>query len=697
MLMDNNPSKRRRTSHTTSLRISGPTTPSPQKPRREPTRSTPRRKSFQSPTKASLARFNPELLARSSQSARLSSRRLNELGNGSSRTSLPFSPPRSSVSGESQRTAETSRQVAKANATENDNLHHTGLQERTPDPSVEAEQSQESTRILDTDAPDEPLPPRPQTMSRRQFVSDPSNRLAPIANMVPSAGSKAITIHFPTPKRLAPVAPRRSARLSGGKSHDVLSDRRDVAEEGGEPDLPPTLMDMGLDEPHTPGGLSQASTPRKKRRPEQKPSSSTPARRAVIDQVDLEESRSTRDLASTQDREDVDIANDAGIKEDLKRQLLSELRQLEEEVVTLENELSRAESENRRLREKPPDRQGINEPIYLTKTAQRPIVEASKFTVKGSQLSWGAFLPFAKRRKPVAAAPVLPIPDGPPPSHYPIDLDDPLPYLQLFTPLTFTSTSKLFPSSATAVNSNRAEQQHVIKATSPEHLLTASMALTVDIATHTITALSIASLSGWAERELGKWIRSRADSSNVAGRDISSICWAIGRYWELAEKRARYMVRCEENHPELLLLAFSGDPSTVLKTGGRHQSHIALTSGENHGSFEAMRDVIEAAFRGMQPGPSSSTRRRQISRQLGRSSLSFCREDVQLLITWTISFDWTGDTHSQVTAVASMPEAWTRADSRASLAKIPKLFRDLVAEKGVSRATEIIVGLLFPE
>lgn len=256
-------------------------------------------------------------------------------------------------------------------------------------------------------------------------------------------------------------------------------------------------------------------------------------------------------------------------------------------------------------------------------------------------MSWGAFLPFSKRRKPAAAAPVLPMPDGPPPSHYPIDLENPLPYLQVFTPLTFTSTSKLFPSSATAVSPSRQQQQHVITATSPDQLLTASIALTADVTTHTITALSIASLSGWAEHELGNWIRPRAVSSNTAGKDISSICWAIGRYWELAEKRANYMIKCEESYPKLA-------SSRQQASSGISGSQAPGLDGDH--DSEQMEDADN-------PKRMAISNRSKISRRLGHSSLTFRWQDVQLLIAWDISFDWTGEAQSQVTAVASMPDA----------------------------------------
>lgn len=264
------------------------------------------------------------------------------------------------MSGESQRAAETDSQIAKTSTLDDEVPRHTVLQERTPDPSVE---SQESTRLLDTEAPDERFSLQSQMTSRRQFVSDPSNRLAPVANMLLSAPSKAIKIHFPTNK-VPPVTPRRSARLSGGISQDISSERRNAVEEGDEPDLPPTSMDMGLDGPKTPAGLSQTtnSTPRKRRGTGQKPSSSTPARRSTAVEGE-EELRRAQDVESNRDREDAAAAYDVEIKEELKRQLMSELRQLEEEVISLEGELSRVESENRLLREKPPDQQGVNRPM----------------------------------------------------------------------------------------------------------------------------------------------------------------------------------------------------------------------------------------------------------------------------------------------------------------------------------------------
>ena len=40
--------------------------------------------------------------------------------------------------------------------------------------------------------------------------------------------------------------------------------------------------------------------------------------------------------------------------------------------------------------------------------------------------------------------------------------------------------------------------------------------------------------------------------AKAANRDLSSICWAIGSYWEIAKKRAEYWQKCETAFSHLI-------------------------------------------------------------------------------------------------------------------------------------------------
>ena len=261
--------------------------------------------------------------------------------------------------------------------------------------------------------------------------------------------------------------------------------------------------------------------------------------------------------------------------------------------------------------------------------------------VQASHISWGRFLPFSKRRKVTPKTSTLPIPDGPPPSHHPIELENPLPYLQAFTPLTFLPAHKLSPLRPPIAKSNQASQQHAFTVASPQQLFSATVVMTVDTDTHSITTLSITRLSPWAERELGKWIRARAESSDVGGKDVSSICWAMGRYWEMAQKRARFWIRCQECFPELV--------STRARRG---QQHAADEDGDVSGE-----EGPPTSPGGGQTRTIKLFDRCNVSRHLGRSNMMFQRRDVRLLIAWDISLDWTGEGQSHVSATASVPPA----------------------------------------
>ena len=620
--MDSAPSKRRKTSYTTSTPIDAPTTPSPQRPRRDAAnaRTTPRRASFRSPTKASIARFNPELIARP-RSASSSDRRNSRwsLPGTASPTRRPLSPPRSSVA------SVTSVSVAEASAAHesgpsgiggSNNARAALLQEETPTSSVEPA-----------------VPPRPETETHTQRLLASSRRW-PAALGDPGSAPRKPEERVVGPKvvaaaqdhaHLAPLSQRRkSTRVQGRPSLPApVADELPTADDG-EPDLPIPPSPLGV----STGGANRApmgllSSPI--RRVGRAKDSLAIARPPLAELTTLTPHHGTVTKPQTSGLSSArlgarmdDVVEESTRQQETWARLIAQLQELETEVRGLEQTAEAAKT-------------------TAAAASQRKapsVPRASPDDSISSTTSLSGFLPFAKpRRKAAKTSSSLPVPDDPPPSHHPIKLENPLPYLRVFTPLTFTSTTRgVVLSSASASASAPAPadrdaprtapakyKEHIISATSPQKSLVAVLCLLVDASAHDVAALQVLSLSPWAEAELGRWIRERADAATPAGRDISSTCWAVGSYWLLAKRRAQFWTKCVQSFGAL-----------VSTSSGLHRPPAKKTSF-----------------------------RCSLAAHLGRSSLVFRRGSVQLLLTWSISFDWTGEAESRVYVRTALPDACT--------------------------------------
>jgi hypothetical protein len=224
-----------------------------------------------------------------------------------------------------------------------------------------------------------------------------------------------------------------------------------------------------------------------------------------------------------------------------------------------------------------------------------------------------SFLPFSTR--------IIPPPKSrqsqhkPVASHRPLELDNPLPYLEMFTNFNITTQLNL-PRGRVFPGSNRVHQKHIIELTGPQKLLTASIAIVIDILAKTIIDLQILRLSPWAERELGVFIRARAQEQN-----LGNASWAVGTYWEIAKKRAEYWHKCESAFARLIPGATDRD-------------------GENDTEASKLKAIA----------------RKDFNRHLGRDVLVLQDRHVLLRIMWKIGFDWTGEAESDIGVEAAVPE-----------------------------------------
>ncbi|KAF2097898.1 hypothetical protein NA57DRAFT_57073 [Rhizodiscina lignyota] len=337
-----------------------------------------------------------------------------------------------------------------------------------------------------------------------------------------------------------------------------------------------------------------------------------------------------------------------------KRKLQQELKLLREQC----NQYERIQERIRKKSQSEPDDPTTLELIQLLNDEQPNSEKGRNVSKPAVSDLLNSFLPFA-----------IPTPtyqtvneddDSPVASHKPLELKDPLPCLQLFTPLTFSATMNI-PRPLPGDNQNRAESQiHHWHVQGPGALFSADIDMEITTAVSDskrpeVRHLNVRRISQWARPELQKW----ADDCSQA-LDVGALFYSLGSYWDIAMRRAQCWARCENTFTQLMK-----PPEDLDK--------------ENDSS-----------------GPNQSKHlRSEILPQLGRNSILIRHDEIALRISWNIKFDWTGEAESEVSASAAFAPLYHNVDGRASLNKVPTTFARLIQSKGVFGAVEAMVGVLF--
>lgn len=425
---------------------------------------------------------------------------------------------------------------------------------------------------------------------------------------------------------------------------------RDAVDEDEEPDLPTTPSQRGLEEQDGPRrGILYSSPskrpPRMKRAVKQSPL--RPKAPPVQQVTPVEE-----DGPEKTDMQEV-IAKRLPLDPELEKRKQDRAR-LQREVEELEAQVSRCTEEIVREQQRSQDealraseRASLQDFIAKVSGANDEVEEAMPV----SKLLC-SFLPFSTVTIPQVRSNTLQKPIA---SHRPIELANPLPYLEMFTSLKFTTQLGL-PRGKVSPSSQRVLQKHTIEIVSPQRLLVVQISVVINALANEIINMQVLSLSPWAECELGQFLRKRAEA-----KDLGNACWAIGSYWNIAQKRAQHWQRCEATFPHLL----------------------ADQTNENR---ENVRPRGKADVK---------VSRRDLSRHLGCDNFVLQDKHVLLKLNWRIGFDWTGEAESVVNVEPALPGVWTEDDAGKAFSKIPETFSSLLQSRGVYGATRVMTALLF--
>ena len=452
-----------------------------------------------------------------------------------------------------------------------------------------------------------------------------------------------------------------------------------LSREQEDPELPPTPVQLGLEtRPPPPAGILSSSPQRKgagrkavfKKSPLKPTSEATEQFASEASGLNAA-SNQTVEQPSQQPGQGTGDQGDEGMSDDLEfTEQRQKLESLSKQLEALRSDVSFLLSQDRRNRgnaQQSVAQESVDRLVYFVctiflgnadidrtiLTTATPQEQSKSSPLKATPLATrlSAFLPFSKKPKPLPEDPLLEAELLP--SYKPIESANPLSNLQAFSPFTISSVQRLIN-----IRSGDAllNQQRLHLSSSSPAELDLSFVLLSDTDTDTVEHLSLESISPWADAELGSWIRRQAEDT----ADMATIGWGSSRYLEVAKSRARCWARCCRDFPQ----------------------YISTSNSQLDSATSRAPKSLDT----------------EMTRCLGKPSIHFESKTskASLVFTWRITSDWIGDTESQVSALAALPPRWTQLDSqRESLTKIPEAFEKLVKKIGVYEAIKVMVGIVL--
>ncbi|KAI1760017.1 hypothetical protein GGR53DRAFT_470739 [Hypoxylon sp. FL1150] len=283
-------------------------------------------------------------------------------------------------------------------------------------------------------------------------------------------------------------------------------------------------------------------------------------------------------------------------------------------------------------------------------------------------------------------------------SHHPVPMtkSDELPFLQAFTPLTFTSTVSTLPRSDSA-DTGPLMQKHVISASStPPGLFTSKIEMTVNTRNLAVAELSVPHLEPSAVSELGPFIERvlRDGRISTLRRNISVTTWAMSEWLRIATRRARFWYNIERNLLSKEGLAKCCRQRRSFMKRKRVGRPTSMEEDSDDGDYGPGVQAEKAPFTKVEILPLMG----RSFLDLDLSGMDSLREAPSVRIQWRIKFDWTGEARSRLDLLIGVPAKWHGHDVRGSLTNMPDMFDKLIQEdRDPMKALETIIALLVGE
>lgn len=613
--MEESAPKRRRTSPRTSVSLSPAATP-------EPRESTQRRKrpSFASPTKASLARHNPDILERRKSG----------------------SPQKGAAAGPSSR-----RQSDAASEQSLSDLLTAQLE------SVGDVASEDNAQER---AEEEPLSPSGRMRGARGGLSAPARR------------SPSKPKPLPNPRPLPPRGPdaddefnpflgrslRRSPTAGGAPAvAEPEPQTRPEPEPGPEPELPPSVPDPVSSTP--PKGIHTSPSRWRRKSKQDSPLKKPPQRPAVkpkpVPSAIVDARPESRDPEPPVAETTALIRRTRSFNPDAKKK--KERDALKEEIQRLKKDLEIARKENERIRLMqqsgrilaPSDQDEVLDLIrrqhgdsgsQAKPTSTQQLLQAA--------LNPSRLLPFGK--------PLLltgPETDDPEKlsdikSHHPVLMTakEELPYLELFSPFTVISKISMLPPQP----KRPLRQLHSITLRSREMpgIFTARIDMIVNALNLTVLDLKIPALEPAARPELGPFIEKlcAGDCNRSLQQNVGVACWAMGEWVRVATERASFWHELESG---------LGSEEAIIESVRRVRAKKSKRKQDGDDELDA------ALSKDKRP-----LKRADLIRLIGQQHYDIAiprsadpESTASVRLEWKTEFDWTGEAQSKLAVMIGTP------------------------------------------
>ncbi|KAL8720747.1 MAG: hypothetical protein Q9225_002448, partial [Loekoesia sp. 1 TL-2023] len=224
-------------------------------------------------------------------------------------------------------------------------------------------------------------------------------------------------------------------------------------------------------------------------------------------------------------------------------------------------------------------------------------------------------------------------------------------YAQLQTP-----RARQNPVIATPAGPASDSRIRFVRVSSPDNLLTVKLRLKYEKLGEKLLEMVVWELSGWAEGELGRYIRDL-----VAKKDLVCIRQAVKQYWELSKERASCWTACEQDLQ-----------SSV-------QSHLVTRPN----SREDPDPLQEGTVKTLLP-------------MHGRQNLMLCHDGIALVIRWKIVPCSSGELERRLSTSVIIEDDGAETDGAADSNEVDEVFSALLnSSKSVIGAIKVVAQTVF--
>lgn len=249
-------------------------------------------------------------------------------------------------------------------------------------------------------------------------------------------------------------------------------------------------------------------------------------------------------------------------------------------------------------------------------------------------------------------------------SHHPIPMtaSEELPYLQVFTPLSFVTDITTIPSHSDQ-NQNAHQKYDIgIRSASPPGLFTARMEMVVNTRNQAVASLAVPQLDPAAAPELRPFIDSITDTNALyhpaLTRNISILCFAMGEWYRVALKRAKFWHTLDREFGPENKDGFA-NAVTTIRTRKKRKRRAREASESEIGIAE---DLDGTDSLGSLDGMMIS--KKELLPHMGRSAMDLQvpylsgdhdTEGSEVRVSWGVQFDWAGVAKSKLDVEVGVP------------------------------------------